>query len=242
MTNVTSLILPKDLRLYVFPGNYRGHEHREAYQEAYQCWQEVWSAVYLEEMHLHHEFYADDFLRQEQIVALFHGTKCAGLAFMRPSDLSLSPIRQDSFFRYWPKSVIERIHQESENVTLASYFTVHQDYRQNKLGICWKELLLALFQDNFLQGPSDLMVTSARKRKSNQKLCQKLGATILEANVAFTIDGKVMEEEQTDIVCWKKQRTSLEDPALQNLRDEVWNKRIDLIHTLRKLKGVKDVA
>jgi hypothetical protein len=211
--------------LYLFRGTPSGEEHLGAYLKTYECWKEVWEKVYRDEMKLTHTHFSDDFLRQDEIVALFTEGKCVGMAFMRFCDLRLLPFQQDSYFRYWPPQKIEEVLHMGNRVSLASYFTVHPDFRQVREPVCWKELLLSLFVDAYCEHEVDVMITAARKLRSNEKLCQKLNAKVLAENVPFTIDGKEVGE-LTDLVYWPREKISLKSEWMEELRKDIWNKRI----------------
>lgn len=218
-------LLKSSHELYVFRGTPTNEAHLGAYLKAFDCWKEVWEKVYREEMKLSHAHFSDDFLRQDEIIALFTEGKCVGMAFMRFCDLSLRPFQQDSYFRYWPQDKIEEVLRMGSRVSLASYFTVHPDFRQMREPICWKELLLSLFIDAYCEHDVDIMITAARKLRSNEKLCQKLNAKVLAENVPFTIDGKEVGE-LTDLVFWPRAKIALKSEPMEALRKEIWNKRI----------------
>lgn len=165
------------------------------------------------------------------------------MAFVRSTDLSLLSIREDSCFRYWPEESLENILELSTNVAIASYFTIHQAFRKMKLGVCWKTLLLSLFVQNFHESQSDIMVTAARKMKSNEKLCYKLGAKPIVSSLPYWIeDKKQVNEETVDLIYWDKTPLKLDDPLLMTLKERIWEKKIDAKEIQLSNQEVKHAA
>jgi GNAT superfamily N-acetyltransferase len=232
------------IKLYLFPGNYQGGEHQEAYEKAFTCWREVWESVFKNEMNQEKHLYADDFLRQDQVVALFAQGQCVGVAFMRTVNLKSSVVQNDSFFRFWQEEHRDKILKTSSHISLASYFTVHPDFRQQGFGVCWKTLLLGLFVEAFRHGETDLMITAARKVRSNEKLCRKLGAKTLASDVPYLTEARAqIENEIADMVYWDKSPFKLDDEFTLDLQDRIWSERISLVETtFSAKKEVKDAA
>lgn len=240
MQNLKTLSEGKHCQLFILPGNYRGGAHTEIYHQTYLCWKEVWEAVYQQEMKVNHQFYADDFLRQDQVISLFNRGQCVGMAFVRMINLSLMPVSQDSFFRFWPKAETDKVLSLTPDIFIASYFTVHPAFRKNE-DLCWKTLLLSLFLDNFMRSDSQVMITAARKVRSNEKLCFKLGAKPLSLNVPYLLDGQKINNEIADLIYWDKTPIILEDQSLNSLRKTLWNKRIEIDQQIIT-QEVKDAA
>lgn len=243
MKNLKHIAESLNLQLYLLSGSKIDHHYREIYEKTYICWKEVWQHVYESEMQQNHKFFSDDFQRQEKIISLFAGSRCVGMAFVRSIDLSLLSVREDSCFRYWPQESLENILQLSSNIAIASYFTIHQEFRKMKLGVCWKTLLLSLFVQNFHESQTDIMVTAARKMKSNEKLCYKLGAKPIASSLPYWIeDEKQVNEETVDIIYWDKTPLKLEDPLLMSLKKRIWENKIDATEVLPINQEVKNAA
>jgi hypothetical protein len=59
---------------------------------AYECWSQVWKQTFTE-LEGRSVLHSDDFTRQDEIGALFHGYECIALFFSRLVDLS-NPLAQ----------------------------------------------------------------------------------------------------------------------------------------------------
>jgi hypothetical protein len=243
MKNLKHISENLNLQLYILSGSNINPNYRDIYEKTYICWKEVWQYVYESEMKQNHKFFSDDFQRQEEIISLFAGNSCVGMAFVRSADLSLKPVREDSCFRFWPQDSMENILSLSPNIAIASYFTIHQDFRKMKLGLCWKTLLLALFVQNFHESQSDIMVTAARKIKSNEKLCYKLGAKPISSSLPYWIDDeKQVNEETADIVYWDKTPLTIDDLLISSLKERIWENKINAKKVISIKKEVKHAA
>ncbi len=227
-----------NLQLYILPGNLISSQFGEIYQETFSCWKKVWDSVYSNEMKIKKHLYADDFLRQDHIVALFSGQQCAGLAMVRFTNFSLLPVQEDSYFRFWPKETLKLISELGQNVAIASYFTVHPDFRQKNTGICMKTLLLSLFLENFKRSNSEVMVTAVRKATSNEKLCSKLGSKTLSYDIPYLNEGELLLSEMTDLIYWERSTLVIPSYDLELIKQSLWHNKVSLIQTT-ELEGVK---
>ncbi|HLW57225.1 MAG TPA: hypothetical protein VKY27_07560 [Bacteriovoracaceae bacterium] len=216
-------LFPYQLNLKVFgPHLYLKDEDKEYYQIAYNKWKEAWQEVVNSEMGVNSSvFYSDDFTRQDHIIALFDQKSCIGMAFMREVNLGINCLIEDSSFRFWPLQQLEKLLHQYKQVVIASYFTITPQYRRTHVE--WKTLFLSLYLDYFSELGSKIMVTAARKLKSNEKLCYQLGAKPLLKDVVFsTKSGQVIERETIDLLFWENNHFSLLNPNLQNLRTQIW--------------------
>lgn len=241
MENLHLLWQALDVRLEIFSGHTPLPENRASYERAYRCFRDVWKEVYEQEMKLNRTPFSDDFTRQNFIVTLQTREETVGLAFIRTVDLGLSLYAEDSFFRFWTQEGLAMTRKLSGDrpTALASYFTVARRFRNNAYGVCWKSLLLALFLEKFRELGPQIMITAARKRKHNEKLCYQLGAFPIELNVPFTIDGKMIDQEIGDLIYWHRDNIPAISPDLEIIKEQLWQKRIDLTQTHQTLQGVR---
>lgn len=228
MQNSGILPFVRDPKLFVFRGRTSSPPLPE-HGLAYRCWKETWQKVHREEMRVDHVLYSDDFSRQDIIVALFSGGACVGSAFMRFSNPAEGVCREDSYFRFWPPEAMNMILEMTggRQLVLASYFTIAQEFRNKRDGICWKSLLLSLFLEKFLTLDAGIMITAARKMKSNEKLCLSLGAELIAPDIPFFINGKIIPGETADLVFWKKNNTHSLTSELTLLKERIWKQKYD---------------
>lgn len=72
------------------------------------------------------------------------------------------------------------------------------------------------------------MVTAARKVRSNEKLCQSLGAQLLEGNVPYIQDGTPIKGEIADLLYWPRNIViDLGSEELNQLIERIWIERND---------------
>lgn len=224
-------LLKKNLRLSIFPGQGATPGLEEDRELAYRCWRSVWVEVFQDEMKLEQRLYSDDFTRQEIIVSLFFGGSCVGLAMIRLLPVNSERTFDDSFFRLWTPESLKEISRLSGDspLALASSFTLHPEFRGRSQFINWKTLLLALFLEKFLGTEARIMVTAARKKRSNEKLCQSLGARLLERDVSFHREGHKIASETADLLYWPRNLfLDLGSSELNELKNQIWLNRSDL--------------
>jgi hypothetical protein len=148
--------------------------------ETYRCWKDVWSAT-LKELDGAERVYSDDFARQQEFVALFHGDRCIGMVGFRFVDLATEIATDDSYFKCWPAHAMARVRASSRPVCLMSNLTVHPDYRGGTGDVSVKELLTILSLHRFSRGPAGCstgLVTTRNNRGVND-LMARYGATTL---------------------------------------------------------------
>lgn len=212
----------QDLHLKVF-GHHQNlkTEDQHYYQLAYESWKQVWLEVQKNEMGIASgHFYSDDFTRQDHIISLFDKKKCIGVAFMREINPHIKCITEDSSLRFWPY-LLDLLPTTQSKIIMATSFSITPAYRKGEIE--WKTLFLSLYLDYFSLLEANIMITAARKVKSNEKLCYQLGGEVLKKNVPFTTkSGDYIEYEIADLLFWTKKNISLSNRFLQNLRQEIW--------------------
>lgn len=206
--------------LYILPGRNPHSRYLDIYAKTYHCWKEIWSDTFRNEMNVNEVLFSDSFTRQDEILALFHQSKCVGLASIRYINPSYPGSIDDSYFRSWPYPLIQKIKMENSIIATASHFTIHRKYRGSKQIIHWKKLLISLFIENFKRSSSkiQIMVAAARRIKSNEKNCYNSGAVPLAVNLNYHIPG-----EKFDLVSWEKNCEGDYDENIKNLSKKIWN-------------------
>ncbi|MBY0517848.1 MAG: hypothetical protein K2P81_13140 [Bacteriovoracaceae bacterium] len=225
---IDEILLVKNSKLFVFSGRERETHSIKLLEDIYQQWKKVWVDVFQNEMQLDHRFYSDDFTRQDKIIALYFKDMFVGTAFIREVNQLSTPIMEDSCFRYWPKAILESIKESSIKMSIASHFTIHHDFRGRDQIINWKDLFLSLYLESFKSSDSEILVTAARKKKSNENLCYKFGAKPFSKGLPYLIDGKNQAgDEEVDLLFWSKEILELEDRKLRNVKNIIWKSRFE---------------
>lgn len=220
----STLNFPAQFTLKVFNSVHHVSEEDRPYLEsAYKTWKETWLDVYNNEMNQKNTtLYSNEFSRHSFILALFLNQTCIGVSFMREVNIKSELSLEDSYFRFWPKEVLQKLGEVYQNIIIASYFTISHEFRKNR-DFEWKTLFLTLYKDfhNSLDKP--LMITAARKLRSNEKLCYDLGGICFKKDIAYKSEDSQDSVELTDILYWKPNvHFTLFNPLLQEIREKVW--------------------
>jgi hypothetical protein len=147
--------------------------------EAYRCWSEVWSETF-QELDGNDDLPSDEFTRQDEIGAIFHGYECIALSCFRWVDLGLGMAREDSYFRVWPEHVKDAATRDGSRVCVASHLTVSRPWRGKVSGFSLGKIILALTLDRS-QAASEgsAMLGTMRDDNGMGRLIQSMGATKL---------------------------------------------------------------
>lgn len=226
MSTIESSLSPK---LFIFPGRISSSasdEIQSIYNQTYITWKETWEHVFNVEMNKDFVLHSDDFVRQDYIVSLLCRDYIAGTAFIRLADPSFAPTFDDSAFRLWGPHALEVIKKMDSNFAVASYFTIHPEFRRGSFNICWKTLFLSLYLRFFHSLELNIMLTATRKLKSNDKLCAKFGSHTLASDLPYTLSGKKVGQESVDLIYWHKDSPLIIEDKLNPLHNNIWNERI----------------
>lgn len=145
--------------------------------EAYRCWSEVWSET-LFQLDGATDVPSDEFTRQDEIGALFHGYECIALSCFRWIDLALPMHHADSYFRIWPQEARAAAAREGTRVCIGSHITVAQRWRRVR-GCSIRHVITALTLDRFRVSGGDAILGTMRDDRGMHKLTAGLGTHAL---------------------------------------------------------------
>jgi hypothetical protein len=148
---------------------------------AYECWKEVWHET-LREVDGVDQVPSDEFTRQDEIGALFHGWECIGLMGYRHVDLGAAMFQDDSYFKVWSPAARRAACVQGSRLFIASNLTVSSPWRR-AVGHSVKELLLALALERFLETDADAAIGTTRNDRGMNGLGYRLGFRPLERDV-----------------------------------------------------------
>ncbi len=189
---------------------------KEIYNHAYASWYECWAPIY-NLIDKDKGFYSDQFTRQDEVLVLLHGGKCAATVFFRYADFNSKFEFQDSYFGPWPEIAIKGLISEGPKVLVCSFFTVMEDFRKGYAGVSVKDLLMGMLIRRFMWSDFDVMTGSLRNSKGVNDLCYKWGATPLCKNVEFN-------NERNDLVGFYHPTIKPNAiPELTTLLGDLWN-------------------
>jgi hypothetical protein len=149
--------------------------------EAYRCWSEVWHETFAE-LDNKSDVPSDDFTRQDEVGALFHGYECIALTFYRWIDLTSPMYRADSYFSVWPEDIRDAACSRGPRICVSSNFTVSAVWRR-AAGCSLKDVLGALVVERFLASDADTLVGTMRADRGMSRLTDRLGFQRLRGNV-----------------------------------------------------------
>ena len=142
--------------------------------EVYRCWSEVWKQTFWELDNAPH-VPSDDFTRQDEVGAIFHGYECVALSLFRSIDLADPMHQDDSYFAAWPVRAREAACRDGTRVCVGSNITIAPAWR-SATGCSLKNVLGALIIERFVLGQGDAMVGTMRNDRGMDKLMDRLGA------------------------------------------------------------------
>lgn len=155
---------------------------RAVWDSAYDCWHTVWGQT-LAELDGASALFSDDFTRQHELGCLFYSSRCVGMTGWRWVDLSRRADREDSYFKAWPRALLESAFPAGQRVCIGSNLTVLPAWRGDVDGYSMKELLMVLAVTRFLASDADVMLGTMRNDRGMNGLVYRLGARPLRENV-----------------------------------------------------------
>jgi hypothetical protein len=147
---------------------------------AYRCWSEIWTQT-LAELDGITRLPSDDFTRQDEIGALFHGWDCIGMTFFRWIDLANPIFKDDSYFTPWSPEALAKATSQGTRICISSHFTVHSQWRNAK-GCSIKDVLGALIVERFLRSDCHALVGTMRNDHGMNRFTYRFGAKPVERN------------------------------------------------------------
>jgi hypothetical protein len=146
--------------------------------ETYRCWSEVWSETLLE-LDGTHRVPSDEFTRQDEIGAIFHGYECVALTCFRWVDLSLSMTLEDSYFDIWSQEARHAASRNGSLVCIGSHLSVSSAWRK-VAGYSLRQVILAMTIDRFMAAADGAAILGTmRDDRGMGRLVEALGATRL---------------------------------------------------------------
>lgn len=148
---------------------------------AYECWSQVWKQTFTE-LEGRSVLHSDDFTRQDEVGALFHGYECIALFFSRQVDLSSPFAHDDSYFSVWPKEAREAACRHGSRAWVSSNITIHPNWRR-PANVQLSRLVCGLIMERFLISDADVLVGTMRNDRSMNTVTYGLGAQPLVRDV-----------------------------------------------------------
>lgn len=150
--------------------------------EAYRCWSAVWTETFRELDGATH-VPSDDFTRQDEVGAIFHGYECVALSCFRWIDMSNPMYRDDSYFNIWPEDARVAACREGSRVCVGSQITVAPAWRKTPV----RNILTALIIERAFLSDADAVLGTMRDDRGMDRLVAGLGADTLGHGVLHSV-------------------------------------------------------
>lgn len=192
--------------------------------EVYKFWHQIWNDTFVE-LKGQELKYSDDFVRQDEIAVLYAEGKIVGTFSFSWFNLELSSHRNHSYFKSYPKDVLEKLEKQNLNqIMTMGYLAVHEDWRKTNLGPFVSEVLVGVACKRLVSSPASILLTFTRNNRKMNELGYRHGAKCLKAsqrehNVEVDFIGVHRNEVQATPVA-----------GIPELIESVWNTRIDHSH------------
>ncbi len=221
--------------LYCIAFSPKKHEtiSTQLYTATYNMWLEVWKNSYKFFGWDPSKVYSDQWCRQDLILGLYKNDKPIGAAFFDEKNLRLPLFYNDSFFRMWPKELLDKISRwpNSEKALICTLFTIAPEYRKKNSEFDYKGLLHGLCLKQFVKMGNPFMIGTTVK-SSMSEISKVHAAHLLLENVDE--NGLIV-----DLLYWKREdMLNFSFPQINLSVNTVWeNQSRDNIVNLQKDVG-----
>jgi hypothetical protein len=183
--------------------------------EAYRCWSDVWRQTF-QELENRNDLPSDDFTRQDEIGAIFHGYECVALSFFRWVDLRSPMSQDDSYFSVWSQSARDAACSDRSNVCISSNFTLASSWRRAS-GCSLKVVLAALVVERFLVSDASALVGTMRNDRRMNDLAYSVGLrSVVKGVIHHGVEVDLMVYHRK--TCARPPASPLEESVIQALR------------------------
>lgn len=213
------------LQCYILPGNPRLCSDRcmQQHEQAYLLWKKVITEAYRQERltELEQHFSSDEFLRQEEFIALFHGVEAVGLFMSHWVDLRYTAAREHSYFSHYPAELVQALADQYPKLMVMCNLATHTDWRQSAIGYGITDLLVSMTAaKRFKASSAQALITFTRNNRKTNELGYRHGGVPL-CQGHFTHGGA------SDIILFKRDAVRLSPiEGIAPLADLLWGQRV----------------
>lgn len=189
---------------------------------AFEFWMQQWKRVF-EKISPGEKPKADDFLRQDYMSVVMHGSQVVALHFYSFFDLQQKAAQAHSYFAnsYTPTALKVMEEKGAKSTMSFEYFTVSPEWRNSASGISLAATLLCLGFKVFEESGADVALGVCRVDVGVAKLCYDAGGIPLDKNL--TLHGV-----PCDLVgIFQGQQKPYKDPEENALAEYLWKTRQD---------------
>lgn len=210
-----------NLKLIVMPGSSPPKEFITYYETAYVTWRNVWEEAAVELDDFPSRLYSNDFVRQDEILAIFKDDDCVSLGFWTELDMNLITSREDQYFQSWDNESLDKLRLYGNCIAKYSFLTVSKKYRTwgRSIDLSIKDLIIGVFGFRLLDSKCSAMAATTRNNKSMNIACIRNGAETLKT-------GLRQHGCDVDLVAWYPQKFK---PyfEIEHLAKKLWINKLD---------------
>ncbi len=210
----------RELKLIIMPGSAPPTELVQHYEAAYLMWRTVWEEAALEIEDFPKKVFSNDFVRQDEILAVFKGDECTSLGFWTELDMSLITSRQDQYFQSWDDESVSKLTMYGSYIGKYSFFTVAKNFRawSREVNISLTDLQVGLFGYRLLESNCSAMTGTTRNNRKINFICTRGGAQLLKKDV-------MQYGSAVDLMAWYR-HTAKPFKEIEHLAKELWLNKI----------------
>lgn len=218
------LLNTKLLRYYVVPRAMFHSDGQEIVQEVYGAWYKIWKKVFSAD-NRDYEPNADDFLRQDAIVAIFYEDtvpQLVGFHLYSFFDLRWNLNTKHSYFNGIDAKSFELLQKKNLNHAMTmEYLTVLPEFRKQVSQIPWGEVIIALGLRFMKSTHGDVAFGTARCDVKVDEMASKLGFENLQPPI------RKYDYECAVITCSRQNVRFHPDFQTNVLIQQLWSDRVD---------------
>lgn len=209
------------LQLVILPGRNPSPEFRSYYDQAFTVWKNVWESAAKELEGFPATLYSNDFIRQDEILAVFYENECTSLGFWTELDMERKANQFDQYFQSWDQEALSQLTKDGTWIGKYSYFTVDSKYRSwdRSGGVSLTDLQAAIFCLRFLDSKCAAMTGTTRNGRKINQVCAKSGAQLIR-------QGLIQHGCEIDLMAWYRNTAKPYDEVV-DLARHLWTKKID---------------
>jgi hypothetical protein len=212
------------LRCYIFPGHIRDclPQYRDLYETAYCFWHDTMREEMEQAGLLDHakNLSSDIYLLHEEVCCLFYEKEVVGVFLFDIKDLKSQSVRDHSYFRNYPKSILDTHIYSCQKIMTIAHLLVHPDWRRSKIGMGVSDLLVGFMSKKLLDSHSDLLIYWTRDNRKTHELGQKYGGQVLLDHFSYAGLPSTIISVKPDQV-----KIDAHDPIVNTLIDQLWARR-----------------
>ena len=216
--DLTSSVSHHEIQLVLICGHQPEKKYLNYYDRAYEHWHDIWETHFKERDGIT-RLHGDDFTRQDEIMTLFWKDTCLAAVCNRAIDLDRKAFRNDSYFGVWDEDSLNTLGKFGNQVVICSQFSVIPKCPKLNGDLKIRDALVYLVISHLKRCGFGAVTGTARKDKGMQESFAKYGAETIKEDL-------VMHNGYVDLMAFFRDGQSRHEPALKNVCDEIWARRI----------------